>query len=130
MNVFAYDNTFEGLLTLVFDSYQQRRFPDEILAGEGSQPVLFASTNTVETDDRKAERVWNGIVKHSSEENAHRIYRVFLADMPDTPMLVIKYIRLIIISSGERCIVRGSGFKLTPFDAPFEIPSGFCLFYP
>lgn len=98
MNIYAFDNTFEGLLTLVFDSYQQRRFPDEILSGEGSQPVLFASTNTVETDDRKAERVWKGIVKHSSEENAHRIYRVFLAGMPDTPMLVSKYIHLIIDS--------------------------------
>ena len=98
MNVFSYDNTFEGLLTLVFESYQQRQFPDEILSGEGSQPVLFASTNTIETNELKAERVWKGIVKHSSEENAHRVYRVFLADIPDTPMLLVKYIRLIIDS--------------------------------
>ena len=99
MNVFAYDNTFEGLLTLVFESYQRRQFPDEILTGEGSQPVLFVSTIKIEPDDRKAERVWNGIVSHSSIENAHRIYRVFLAGMPNTPMLLVKYIRLVIDST-------------------------------
>jgi probable DNA metabolism protein len=99
MIVFSFDNTFEGLLTVVFESYQRRQFPDEILTGEGSQPVLFASTITIETDDRKAERVWKGIVSHSSKVNAHRIYRVFLAGMPDTPMLLVKYIRFVIDST-------------------------------
>ena len=99
MNVFSFDNTFEGLLTLVFESYRLRQFPDEILSGEGSQNVLFGSTMQIETDDRKAERVWKGIVARSSEENAHRIYRVSLADQRDTPILLVKYIRLIIDSS-------------------------------
>lgn len=99
MNVFSFDNTFEGLLSLVFESYRLKQFPDEILSGEGSQNVLFGSTITIETNDRKAERVWKGIISHSSEENAHRIYRVFLAGLPDTPMLLTKYIRLIIDSA-------------------------------
>jgi len=99
MNIFAFDNTFEGLLTLVFECYQRRLFPDEIIGGEGSQSVLFGSTITIETDDQKAERVWNGIVSHSSEGNAHRIYRVFLTGMPDTPLLLVKYIRLVIDST-------------------------------
>jgi len=98
MNVFSFDNTFEGLLTLVFESYRLRQFPDEILSGEGSQSVLFGSTITIVTDDRKAERVWKGIISHSSEENAHRIYRVFLADQQGTPALLTKYIRFIIDS--------------------------------
>ncbi len=99
MNVFSFDNTFEGLLTLVFDCYQRKQFPDEILSGEGSQSVLFASTLSIVTDDSKAERVWKGIIKHSSEDNAHRIYRVFLSGLPDTPMLLMRYIRLIIDSN-------------------------------
>lgn len=98
MNIFAYDTTFEGLLTLVFECYRLRQFPDEILSGEGSQGALFGSTMTVITDDHKAERVWKGIISHSSEENAHRIYRVSLADQLDTPLLLVKYIRLIIDS--------------------------------
>ncbi len=98
MNIFSFDNTFEGLLTLVFESYSRQQFPDEILSGEGSQNVLFGSTITIVTDDQKAERVWNGIVAHSSEENAHRIYRIFLSGLTDTPLLLLKYIQLIIDS--------------------------------
>jgi len=99
MNVFSFDNTFEGLLTLVFECYNRNLFPDEILSGEGSQSVLFGSTMDIATDDQKAERVWNGIIAHSSEVNAYRIYRVFLSGLPDTPMLLVKYIRLIIDSA-------------------------------
>jgi len=99
MNIFSFDNTYEGLLTLVFESYRLNLFPDEILPGEGSMNVLFDSVLTVPTDHRKAERVWKGIIAHSSEENAHRIYRVFLSALPDTPLLLMKYIRLVIDSS-------------------------------
>ena len=99
MNVFSFDNTFEGLLTLIFECYNRKQFPDEILSGEGSQSVLFGSTETIATDDRKAERVWKGIIKRSSEANAHRIYRVFLSGLAETPMLLVKYIRLIVDST-------------------------------
>jgi probable DNA metabolism protein len=99
MNIFSFDNTFEGLLTLVFECYSRNQFPDEILSGEGSQHVLFGSAITISTDVRKAERVWKGIIAHSSEENAHRIYRVFLSGLTDTPLLLMKYIRLIIDSA-------------------------------
>ena len=98
MNIFSFDNTFEGLLTLVFECYQKACFPDEILCGEGSQPVLFSSTIHIQTDEKKAERVWKGIVSHSSKENAHRIYRVFLSELAHAPMLLVKYICLVINS--------------------------------
>jgi probable DNA metabolism protein len=98
MNIFSFDNTFEGLLTLVFDAYQQKQFPDEILAGPFAQQALFAAKIHVVTDRTKAERVWNGIVAHSSEGNAHRIFRVFLADQPQTPLLLVNYIRMILDS--------------------------------
>jgi probable DNA metabolism protein len=98
MNIFSFDSSFEGLLTLVFESYQRKQFPDEILSGEGSQRFLFGAATSIATDNGKAERVWNGIVKRSSEENAHRIYRVFLSGLPDTPLLLVKYIRLMIDS--------------------------------
>jgi probable DNA metabolism protein len=98
MNIFEFDHTFEGLLTLVFESYRLKLFPDEIISERESQNILFGATLMIKTDDRKAERVWNGIISKSSEENAHRVYRVFLADLQDTPVLLLKYIRLIIDS--------------------------------
>jgi probable DNA metabolism protein len=99
MNIFTFDNTFEGLLTLVFECYSRKQFPDEIQSDEGTQNILFGSTTNIVTDDLKAERVWKGIITHSSEVNAHRIYRVFLSGLPETPMLLVKYVRLIIDST-------------------------------
>jgi probable DNA metabolism protein len=99
MNIFSFDNTFEGLLTLVFESYRLKLYPDEILSGEGSQHVLFGPAIIIGTDNKKAERVWNGIIAHSSEDNAHRIYRTFLSGQSETPLLLVKFIRMIIDSN-------------------------------
>ncbi|MFY9152923.1 MAG: TIGR03915 family putative DNA repair protein [Prolixibacteraceae bacterium] len=93
MNIFSFDNTFEGLLTLVFDCYQQQIFPEEIQSGAENQTALFAANKLVVTDERKAERVWKGIISRSSPENADRIYRVFLSGLPETPDLLLRYIR-------------------------------------
>lgn len=98
MHIFSFDNTFEGLLTLVFDCYERTQFPDEILYGDNRQPGLFSPASYITTDEKKAERVWKGIVKRSSEDNAHRIYRVFLSEQSTAPMLLVKYIRLVIDS--------------------------------
>jgi len=96
MNIFTFDNTFEGFLTLIFECYRLKMFPDEIISGAGSQGKLFGSDIAINTDEIKAMRVWDGIVAHSSVNNAHRIYRVFLADQPDTAALLVNYIQLIL----------------------------------
>ena len=40
MTLFIFDNTFEGLLTSVFEAYSRRTFPDALLA-EGEPLPLF-----------------------------------------------------------------------------------------
>ena len=40
MNIFVFDNTFEGLLTSVFEAYSRRVFPDA-LSPEGEPLPLF-----------------------------------------------------------------------------------------
>lgn len=40
MIIYLFDNTFEGLLTSVFDAYSRRIFPDALLA-EGEPLPLF-----------------------------------------------------------------------------------------
>ena len=98
MHILQFDNTFEGLLTLVFDCFEQKLEPDEILAGEGAQNQLFATTHTIHTDERKAERVWNGLVKKTSPANGHRVYRVFLSELPEMPLLLYRYLHLMFSS--------------------------------
>lgn len=40
MTLFIFDNTFEGLLTSIFEAYSRRTFPDALLA-EGEPLPLF-----------------------------------------------------------------------------------------
>lgn len=93
MTLFQFDNTFEGLLTVIFESYRMKLIPDAISNGVESQPFLFAETVFIPTEEDKAERVWNKIAGKTSKENAHRLYRVFLSELPGTPMLIFNYVR-------------------------------------
>ena len=66
MQVYIFDNTLDGLLTAVFDSFFLNQQPEFLLA-EGEQLPLFAEEpHHVATDSEKAARVWKGLEKHLS----------------------------------------------------------------
>ena len=66
MTVYTFDQTLDGLLTAVFDSFFLHQQGVMLLA-EGEQLPLFASEpHRVVTDSEKAERVWKGLEKHLS----------------------------------------------------------------
>ncbi|AVM56660.1 DNA metabolism protein [Bacteroides heparinolyticus] len=93
MNIFFFDRTFEGLLTAVFDAYVRRVFPD-ILLGEGEPlPLFYDETFTVITDAEKAARVWKGLEKKLSASALGCLAQCWLAEEPETPILLFRYIR-------------------------------------
>ena len=66
MIIYIFDNTLDGLLSAVFDSFFLHQQPDYLLV-EGEQLPLFAETpHVVVTDGEKATRVWKGLEKHLS----------------------------------------------------------------
>ena len=80
MQVYLFDNTFNGLLTAVFDSFSLHQQPEYLLA-EGDQLPLFADElHEVVTDINKAERVWKGLEKHLSKEGLHMITVSWLSE--------------------------------------------------
>ena len=66
MIVFRYDKTFEGLLTVVFDAYYRRTFPDVLLAEGEPLPLFVDDSFTVIADEEKSTRVWAGLQKKLS----------------------------------------------------------------
>lgn len=64
MNLFIFDNTFEGLLTSVFEAYSRRTFPDALLAEGEPLPLFHDEAFTVVSDEEKAGRVWRGLQKN------------------------------------------------------------------
>lgn len=80
MQVFVFDNTLEGLLTAVFDSFFLKQQPEYLLA-EGDQLPLFADEpHHVVTDSEHAERVWKGLEKYLSKEGLHMISVSWLSE--------------------------------------------------
>ena len=80
MIVYVFDNTLNGLLTAVFDSFFLHQQPEFLLA-EGEQLPLFADEpHRVVTDGEKAERVWKGLEKHLSQEGLHMITISWLSE--------------------------------------------------
>jgi len=92
MNLFVYDNTFGGLLTAVFDAYEQQITPDKIVSYT-HQGALFGEKYEVVSDEQKAERVWQGLKKKSSNDVCQMIYRAYLSELPDIEMLIFKFLK-------------------------------------
>ena len=80
MTVYVFDNTLDGLLTAVFDSFFLHQQPECLLA-EGEQLPLFADKpHMVMTDNEKAARVWKGLEKHLSKDGLHMIAISWLSE--------------------------------------------------
>lgn len=73
MTVYTFDQTLDGLLTAVFDSFFLHQQEVTLLA-EGEQLPLFANEpHVVVTNEAKASRVWKGLEKHVSSDALHMI---------------------------------------------------------
>lgn len=93
MTVFIYDNTFEGVLTAVFEAYSRRTFPDLLLREGEPLPLFHDEVFTVTTDEEKAGRVWRGLQKKLSASALSALAQCWLSEEPETATLLFRYIR-------------------------------------
>lgn len=96
MNLFIYDQTFEGLLTAIQDAFDLNIEPDKILSTKAFQDDLFAIKYYITTDSDKFEKLWEQIKDKSSEQNCQRIFKAFLSELPDIEIIIYNYIKLIL----------------------------------
>lgn len=93
MTIFLYDNTFEGLLTSVFEAYSRRTFPDALLPVGEPLPLFHDEVFTVMTDEEKSGRVWRGLQKKLSSSALTCLAQCWLAEEEETALLLFRYIR-------------------------------------
>ncbi len=91
--ILQYDDTLEGLLTAIFDSYAYRPAPIAVV-GQQHQQRLGARYAAVETDAAKAERVIAGIRKKIGPDGYGPIWNAFLSCDPDKGNVIYQYVRL------------------------------------
>ena len=97
MLYFLYDNTFDGLLTCVFDAFNRKEFPENII-GEDKQLPLFSESFNVITDDVKADRVLKALSKKISKSALDMLFISFLSEMEEIEIRLFRYIRQALLS--------------------------------
>ena len=112
MNIWTYDKTFEGFLTLVFDCYEMKAFPDKIAGNVTDEPYIFPENYEVISDEGKAKRVWNGLHKKISEAACQQLYHALLSETDDVELLILNYIRNVFESPGGIELNFGNKFVL------------------
>lgn len=93
MTVFIYDKTFEGLLTVVFDAYFRKTFPDTLQSEREPLPLFCDEAFTVYTDDEKSGRVWKGLQRKLSPLALSALTICWLSELPDIDLLLFRYMR-------------------------------------
>ena len=92
MLAFRYDNTFEGLLSAIFDAYIRKAFPKILLAPEEIPPLTATEIHTVATSRPKADRVFAGLCKRLTREGKNTVLLTFLAEEPEAATALFHYI--------------------------------------
>jgi len=91
MNVFLYDKTFDGLLTVVFDAYFRKTFPDLLLKEGEPLPLFYTEAVTSVTDEAKSNRVWKSLQKKLSSTALSMMTACWLSELPEVDMLLFRY---------------------------------------
>lgn len=93
MTIFTYDKTFDGLLTVVFDAYFRKTFPDALLHEGEPLPLFYDQVVEVVTDEEKSGRVWAGLQKKISKSALSMLTTCWLSELPEVDGLLFRYIR-------------------------------------
>ena len=91
--VMTYDGSFDGLLTVVFKTYEDKMLPQAIKRSGVHQLGLFERRLDVATDPNIAERVWKGLGKRLGWKQRRKLYDAFLSGDPGVEMAICRYIR-------------------------------------
>jgi probable DNA metabolism protein len=99
MNLYSYDGTFEGLLTVVFETYERKAWPTAIEQKHLAQPGFFGETVHVIADEHKANRVWKGLQQKLSINALRELYHTYLWEQPGFEMIIFHFIKLVFDSN-------------------------------
>lgn len=99
MNVLTYDGSFEGFLTVVFESYSSKLFPVDIYPENSPHRNIFAQEIRVKSEPLKAARVWKGILQKLTDRNKQMLFYAFLSEEQNIEIKIYKFIRRLFSAS-------------------------------
>ena len=92
MTVYVFDGTMDGLLTAVFDAFNLKEQPEQLLAEGDALPLFCERIYQVATDEEKARRVWAGLEKKLTREALRLISVSWLSELRELSTSLFQYI--------------------------------------
>ena len=95
MTTLLYDGTFEGLFTAIFEVYEYKFEPVEIISVENyTTESIFSVQHEVVTDQTKADRVLIKIEKNLGKKGVSQLLRVYLSENLNAERLILAAVSL------------------------------------
>ncbi|NLX70554.1 MAG: DNA metabolism protein [Clostridiales bacterium] len=94
MICYTYDGSFEGLLTAIYEAYYRHERPEKILKADCLQHNLFAKYVYIDTDERKAQKVYDAVKQKISPVAAKNILYAFLSEDNEAGTYIYRYLKL------------------------------------
>ena len=92
--IYLYDGSFDGLLSVIFETYRLKQEADDIIEERVFHPGLFGQPVVVPTNPAHAQRVRKGLAKCCGEDVVRILYHCFLSEQPRIEMLIYRFIRM------------------------------------
>ncbi|WP_037316153.1 TIGR03915 family putative DNA repair protein [Salegentibacter sp. Hel_I_6] len=86
-----YDGTFNGLLTSIFISYEEKLNVVSIKPPDAINVDLFSENIQIVSDSKKANRVWQGFKKFANTRGQNAIYYAYLSEQPGIELDILRY---------------------------------------
>jgi probable DNA metabolism protein len=95
MKIFIYDDTFEGLLTAIYDGFYSKEPPTSIYGtSESNTPLLLGGIIEIITKKDKFKKVRDAIINKIDFLALKKIYMVYLSNEEDKAMVIFKYLKI------------------------------------
>ena len=92
MGIWAFDGTFEGLLSVYAEIFQRQETPDDVVVqGEGAQGTLF-SPAFVPSDEKKAEAFAVAVRRRLGDRTFDTVMLAFLSERPRMALALWRYL--------------------------------------
>lgn len=101
MEMYVFDNSFDGFITLIFDFYVRKPKSIKVFAERDFQPSMFNETYEVITDSEKADRVHQSLKRKLYSTNYKAMQAVFLSEKIEAYQQLFHYCCLILNNSED-----------------------------
>lgn len=96
MKIYLYDDTFEGLLTSIYDAFYSNGSPPTSIYGksQANTPLLLGNIVEISTDINKFKKVKNAIINKINFLSLKKIYFAFLSNYEDKGIIIFNYLKV------------------------------------